>query len=93
MHIQRANARRARGPALFAGAVLLSIAGAIPAVSADYRGTPEQQQACTPDVMRLCSEVVPDVDRIIVCMRRNRSKLSAACGAVFSAGVHRPKKG
>jgi hypothetical protein len=73
--------------------VLLSISGAVPAVSAEYRGTAEQQQACTPDVMRLCSDSVPDVDRIIACMRRNRANLSAPCGAVFSAGSHRPRKG
>ena len=48
-----------RGAALFAGAVALSIASAFPAVSADYRGTQDQQQACTPDVMRLCADSVP----------------------------------
>jgi hypothetical protein len=93
MHVQRAHVQRVRSAALFAGAVLLSIAGAIPAISADYRGTPDQQQACTPDVMRLCADSVPDVSRIVACLRHNRSNLSAPCGAVFSAGVHRPKKG
>ena len=73
---------------------LLSIASAFPAMSADYRGTQDQQQACTPDVMRLCADSVPDVNRIVSCLRRNRSNLSAACGAVFGAGgAHRPKKG
>jgi hypothetical protein len=82
-----------RGAALSAG-VLLSIAGAVPALSAEYRGTQEQQQACTPDVMRLCADSVPDVNRIVSCLRRNRSNLSAPCGAVFGAGgAHRPKKG
>jgi hypothetical protein len=84
--------RRAYGAALFAGA-LLSITGALPAMSAEYRGTQEQQQACTPDVMRLCADSVPDVNRIVTCLRRNRSNLSAPCGAVFSAGGHRLKKG
>jgi len=84
--------RRAYGAALLAGA-LLSITGALPAMSAEYRGTQEQQQACTPDVMRLCADSVPDVNRIVTCLRRNRSSLSAPCGAVFSAGGHRLKKG
>ncbi len=84
--------QRAYGAALFAGA-LLSITGALPAMSAEYRGTQEQQQACTPDVMRLCADSVPDVNRIVTCLRRNRSNLSAPCGAVFSAGGHRLKKG
>jgi hypothetical protein len=93
MNVKRAHTQRVRGAALFAGALLLSIAGAVPAMSAEYRGTQEQQQACTPDVMRLCSDSVPDVDRIIACMRRNRASLSAPCGAVFNAGIHRPRKG
>ena len=76
------------------GRMLLSIAGALPAMSAEYRGTQEQQQACTPDVMRLCADSVPDVNRIVTCLRRNRSNLSAPCGAVFSAGGPIvPKKG
>jgi hypothetical protein len=90
---QPVHGRRVRGAALLAGAILLSIPGAAPAVSAEYRGTQEQQQACTPDVMRLCSDSVPDVDRIIACMRRNRASLSAPCGAVFNAGIHRQRKG
>jgi hypothetical protein len=94
LHVQHLHVQRAGSAALFAGAVLLSIAGTVPAMSAEYRGTQEQQQACTPDVMRLCSDSVPDVDRIVACMRRNRSHLSAACGAVFGAGgSHRPRKG
>jgi hypothetical protein len=93
VHVQRADVRRIRRTALFAGA-LLSIAGAAPAMSAEYRGTQDQQQACTPDVMRLCADSIPDVSRIVACLRRNRSSLSAPCGAVFGAGgAHRPKKG
>ena len=33
--------------------------------------TSEQQQACTPDAMRLCSAYIPDVDSITACMIRN----------------------
>jgi hypothetical protein len=87
------NFQHARGAALFAGTLLLSISGTLPAVGAEYRGTQDQQQACTPDVMRLCADSVPDVNRIVSCLRRNRSNLSAPCGAVFGAGGHRPKKG
>ncbi len=92
--LQRTRVQRVPSAALFAGAMLLSIAGAFPAMSAEYRGTQEQQQACTPDVMRLCADSVPDVNRIVSCLRRNRSNLSSPCGAVFGAGgAHRPKKG
>jgi hypothetical protein len=91
---ERAHVRRVSGAVLFAAAVVLSLPGALPAMSAEYRGTQDQQQACTPDVMRLCSDSIPDVNRIVSCLRRNRSNLSAPCGAVFGVGGgHRPKKG
>ena len=53
--------------------------------SAQYRGTEEQRQACTPDVFRLCSSEIPDVGRIVVCLKRNRAHLSPACRAAFYA--------
>jgi hypothetical protein len=59
--------------------------------SAQSRGTPEQQQACQPDAMRLCSEFVPDVERITACMVKNRIRLSPPCRAVFSTPSHKGK--
>jgi hypothetical protein len=52
-----------------------------PAASEAY--SPEQEQACTPDAMRLCSAYIPDVDRITVCMIQNKSQLSPGCRAHF----------
>lgn len=40
-------------------------------------------QLCTPDVMRLCNEFIPDADRITACMQKKRRQLSAECAAVF----------
>jgi hypothetical protein len=48
--------------------------------------TPEQEQACTPDAMRLCGNYIPDVDRITACMIANKSQLSAECRRFFRAG-------
>jgi hypothetical protein len=50
----------------------------------EYRGTPEQQAACTPDVFKLCSQEIPDVPRITNCLRANFKKLSPDCAAVFA---------
>ena len=66
----------------------LSIGGILihSAVSAqEYRGTYEQQMACTPDVWRLCSDQIPDVSRITACLRQNTTNLSDGCRAVFEA--------
>lgn len=45
--------------------------------------TQEQQQLCTGDAMRLCSEAIPDVDRVTACMVAKRSQLSDGCKSVF----------
>jgi len=46
--------------------VALSIGGVVAqsAQAQEYRGTMEQQMACTPDVWRLCGDQNPDVNRI-----------------------------
>ena len=55
------------------------------AFAQEYRGTWEQQMACTPDVWRLCSDQVPDVGRIVACLRTNTPQLSNNCRAVFES--------
>jgi hypothetical protein len=45
--------------------------------------TPEEQQACSNDAFRLCSAEIPDVDRVTVCMIRNKSQLSPGCRVFF----------
>jgi hypothetical protein len=74
--------------------VFLSLAIAIGGVVAlgnvasaqQYRGTMDEQMACTPDVWRLCGAAIPDVDRIVACLRSNVPQLSPGCRAVFEAG-------
>ncbi|MCK1384237.1 hypothetical protein [Bradyrhizobium sp. 21] len=46
----------------------------------------EEQQACTPDAMRLCGEFVPNVDAITACMIQKKSQLSPQCRAFFRQG-------
>ena len=45
--------------------------------------TPEQEQMCTGDAMRLCSSEIPDVERVTACMVQKRAQLSDDCKAVF----------
>ena len=63
----------------------LVIGGIVPAFSQEYRGTWEQQMACTPDVWRLCGDQIPDVSRIVACLRQNTPQLSSGCRAVFES--------
>jgi len=74
--------------------IVLSLAVAIAGIGAvtsassqEYRGTWEQQMACTPDVWRLCGDAVPDVGRIVACLRQNTPQLSSNCRAVFETSA------
>jgi hypothetical protein len=58
--------------------------------SQEYRGTHEQQMACTPDVWRLCSDQIPDVGRIVACLRANLPQLSSNCRVAFEANEGGP---
>jgi hypothetical protein len=60
----------------------LQLAGSA-ASAQEYRGTEQQRVACTPDVFRLCSWEIPNVERIVNCLRRERSQLSAGCRQVL----------
>jgi hypothetical protein len=61
------------------------------AFSDEYRGTLEQQMACTPDVFRLCGAAIPDVNRIVACLRQNTPQLSGSCRAVFDSSASVPQ--
>jgi hypothetical protein len=50
-------------------------------------GTESERAACTPDVFRLCSSEIPNVDRIIACMKAKRASLSTPCKLVFDKAL------
>jgi hypothetical protein len=39
----------------------------------------DAEARCTGDVMRLCSEFVPDADAIVACLKVKRSQLTPSC--------------
>jgi hypothetical protein len=66
-----------------AAALSLLVALASPS-HGQQQGTPEERQACTPDAFRLCSDFIPDADKITACLKKNRNQLSPNCKLVFS---------
>jgi hypothetical protein len=48
-----------------------------------YAFSPEAQQMCTGDALRLCSSEIPDISRITACMMRNHANLSTGCRTVM----------
>jgi hypothetical protein len=71
--------------------IACSVAVLTPAFSEEYRGTLDQQMACTPDVWRLCSDQIPDVNRITACLRQNTPQLSGPCRSVFDSNASVPQ--
>jgi hypothetical protein len=65
-----------------AGLVALSLlaAGGKPAAAQSS----DAANLCTPDVMRLCSEFVPDADRIVGCLKAKRRQLSPQCSSALA---------
>lgn len=65
----------------------LSLALAVLALPrAGFAYTQEEQQACSPDAMRLCGEFVPNVDAITACMIKKKAQLSPQCRVFFRPG-------
>lgn len=68
----------------FSSAIVAAIAIVAFAKPGFAVGTAEQRAACTPDVFRLCGSEIPNVDRIVACLKKEKPHLSAGCRAVFS---------
>ena len=63
-------------------AAMLTIGAPLAALAQSH--TPEDEAACTPDVIRLCQQFVPRRREIIACLDERRSELGADCFRVFS---------
>jgi len=85
--IQRAG-KMPQKPPLIIASVLLSMIGWVPA-SAQESYSYEEQEACTVDAFRLCSDKIPDIPRITACMQAKRDQLSPRCAKMFAPGRER----
>lgn len=50
---------------------------------AQEQGTADERQACEPDVNRLCSQFIPDRDKIILCLNQKVRELNPPCRGVI----------
>jgi len=66
-----------------ATAVTMMLMGSAVSFAQEYRGSSDQQTACTPDVFRLCWSEIPNIPQIIACLKRERPRLSPECRLVF----------
>jgi len=54
---------------------------------AGAQGSDAARQACTPDAVRLCSDVIPDVAKVTACMHAKSAELSPACRLAMAGGA------
>ena len=68
--------------------VLIVAAGTKPAAAQ----ASDAADRCTPDVMRLCNEFVPDADRITACLKAKRGQLSQSCRSALQPQGKRSRR-
>jgi hypothetical protein len=59
---------------------VLIVAGTKPAAAQ----ASDAAERCTPDVMKLCNEFVPEQDRIVACLKAKRAQLSSECRSALA---------
>jgi hypothetical protein len=69
------------------GSVVLALALATFSTSSFAIGTAEQRAACTPDVFRLCSSEIPNVPKIVACLKQQKPNLSKPCQSVMNSPI------
>lgn len=76
-------------PIALCAAVLLSTSLPVAAkmVSAKEQARAQAERACYLDAKALCPDAIPDEGKVASCFTAKRSQLSAACGAIFDAGI------
>jgi len=63
-------------------AAILTIVAPLAALAQSH--SPEDEAACTPDVMLLCQQHIPKRQEIIACLVERKSELGPECSRVFS---------
>jgi hypothetical protein len=74
-------------PFLISLAILPTSVAAEEGGAAGHRGTPQQQRACRPDVLRHCRNVQDQDDYAMVdCLKAHERQLSPACRQALKEG-------
>ena len=50
-----------------------------------FKGTPQEQAACSPDASKYCQSAGSDELRVLSCLQRNRQQISTACRRVLES--------
>ncbi len=50
-----------------------------------FKGTAEEQKACSPDATKFCLDEMPNDMRVLACLQQHREKLRKVCLQVLEA--------
>jgi Cysteine rich repeat len=67
--------------ALLSAALVACVTSTVLAQS--QQGTPQEREACAPDVRKFCKSANDETMRVLACLQANRGKISAACNNVL----------
>jgi hypothetical protein len=70
---------------LTSASVVLSLSLATFSTPSFAVGEAEARAACTGDVFRYCASAIPNVGRIIGCLKQQKQNISKPCQAVMTA--------
>jgi hypothetical protein len=65
----------------------LVIAAALTATTVALAESEEGRQACMQDAFKLCSDAIPDRERVFQCLASHQDVISAACHAVMAPSL------
>ena len=74
--------------AMFVAAALALLLLPSAEVSAQSKGSPQEQRACRGDVAKLCRSGMQDEASVLSCLVSNKEKLSKPCQEVLTANGH-----
>jgi len=64
--------------------VALALFGLVVSTVVVKADSQQDQQACMNDAMTVCSQFIPDRERVAACLLSNRARISAECRAALA---------
>jgi hypothetical protein len=51
--------------------------------TASHAYTAEEERLCMSDAFKFCSSEIPNIDKVTICMQKNKAQLSPGCKSVM----------
>ncbi len=65
------------------GFTLALITSVISMSTASHAYTAEEERLCMSDAFKFCSSEIPNIDKVTICMQKNKAQLSPGCKSVM----------